>query len=145
MSIAGSAEDTPKSHRVRSVPLSEQAVVALDVLSRREHFPAPDDLVFCSEVGGHLLDDGVRDAFYRALEDAELGHLRTKDDPIVFHDLRHTFGTLAIRHGARRPGHDHALRAAARQRRQADRGVHVRGRAPIRAPNRRHAPVTERY
>src|SRR4051812_21448723 len=31
-------EDTPKSHRVRSVPLSDQAVVALDGLSRREHF-----------------------------------------------------------------------------------------------------------
>jgi integrase len=25
------------------------------------------------------------------------GHLRAKDDPIVYHDLRHTFGTLAVR------------------------------------------------
>jgi integrase len=91
------AEDTPKSHRVRSVPLSDQALVALDALSRREHFTGPDDLVFGSEVGGHLVDDVVRDAFYDALDAARLGHLRAKEDPIVFHDLRHTFGTLAIR------------------------------------------------
>jgi hypothetical protein len=31
-----------------------------------------------------------------ALEDAELGHLREEEEPIVFHDLRHTFGTLAV-------------------------------------------------
>jgi integrase len=91
------AEDTPKSHRVRSVPLSDQAMVVLDGLSRREHFTGGDDLVFPSEVGGHLLDDDVRDAFYASLEAADLGHLRAKADPIVFHDLRHTFGTLAIR------------------------------------------------
>ena len=91
------AEDTPKSHRVRSVPLSDQAIVALDALSRREHFTDPGDLVFCTVVGRHLLDDDVRDAFYDALDAAELGHLRAKADPIVFHDLRHTFGTLAIR------------------------------------------------
>ena len=90
-------EETPKSHRVRSVPLSDQALMALDGLSRREYFTGPGDLVFCSDVGGHLLDDVVRDAFYSALEQAELGRLRTKDKPIVFHDLRHTFGTLAIR------------------------------------------------
>jgi integrase len=43
------------------------------------------------------LDDGdVREAFYRALTAAGLGHLRELDEPIVFHDLRHTFGTLAV-------------------------------------------------
>jgi integrase len=90
-------EDTPKSHRVRSVPLSNQAAVALDGISRREHFTEPGDLVFPNVVGGHLLDDDVRDAFYDALDAAGLGALRAKDNPIVFHDLRHTFGTLAIR------------------------------------------------
>jgi integrase len=149
-------EDTPKSHRVRSVPLSDQALVALDALSRREHFTGPDDLVFASVVGGHLLDDDVRDAFYAALDAAGLGHLRGKDDPIVFHDLRHTFGTLR---DPRRPGdgrsaldgprgypdHDalRALRAAARQCREAH-GSFRRKRAPGRAPNRGHDPVTER-
>lgn len=88
-------EDTPKSHRRRSVPLSDQAVVALDALSRRDLFTEPGDLVFGSEVGDHADDDAVRDAFYDALDAAGLGHLRAEgaDDPIVFHDLRHTFGT----------------------------------------------------
>jgi integrase len=103
-------EDTPKSHHVRSVPLSDQAFVTLDALSRREHFTAANDLVFGSEVGRHLLDDDVRGAFYDALDAAGLGQLRyavpptkdnpkgvMRDDPIVFHDLRHTFGILAIR------------------------------------------------
>jgi integrase len=94
-----SEEDTPKSHRVRSVPLSDQAMVALDGLSRREHFTAEDDLVLANEVGEHLSDDIVRDAFYAALTAAGLGHLRTKDDPIVYHDLRHTFGTTCAAKG----------------------------------------------
>ena len=50
-------------------------------------------------VGGHLNDDVVRDGLYAALEAAELGHLRTKADPIVFHDLRHTFGTQCAARG----------------------------------------------
>jgi integrase len=40
--------------------------------------------------------DTVPKRFYAALDAAGLGPLRTKDDPIVFHDLRHTFGTLAV-------------------------------------------------
>jgi integrase len=36
-------EGTPKSHKVRSVPLIDQAARALDGLSRREHFTDPDD------------------------------------------------------------------------------------------------------
>jgi integrase len=94
-----SEEDTPKSHRARSVPLSDQAVVALDGLSRREHFTGPDDLVFGTVTGGHLSDDDVRDSFYVALDTAELGHLRAKTDPIVYHDLRHTFGTQCAAKG----------------------------------------------
>jgi integrase len=39
----------------------------------------------------------LRDAFYNALEAAGLGRLREQETPIVFHDLRHTFGTLAVR------------------------------------------------
>jgi integrase len=105
-------EDTPKSHRRRSVPLSDQAVVALDGLSRRQHFTGPDDLVFGDEVGGHLDDNTARDEFYARLERAGLGHLRwleppsddnpdgvKRDDAIVFHDLRHTFGTQCAAKG----------------------------------------------
>jgi integrase len=92
-------EDTPKSHRRRSVPLSDQAMVALDALSRREHFTGPDDLVFGNEVGDHGDGDAVRDGFYAALETAGLGEMRTTDEPIVFHDLRHTFGTQCAAKG----------------------------------------------
>lgn len=94
---AASAEKRPKSQLVRSVPLTDEAARAIEPLSKREHFTGPDDRVFPSPTGG-LIDGGkVRDAFYDALEAAELGHLRTKDEPMTFHDLRHTFGTLAVR------------------------------------------------
>jgi len=92
-------EDTPKAHRRRSVPLSDQAVMALDALSRREHFTDPDDLVFGDQVGEHADDDAIRDAFYDALDAAGLGRLREGDEPIVFHDLRHTMGTLCAAAG----------------------------------------------
>jgi integrase len=68
-------------------------------LSRREHFTGDDDLVFGSGVGTHLSDDPVRDAFYDALKVGGLGRLRTKADPIVFHDLRHTLGTTCAAKG----------------------------------------------
>jgi hypothetical protein len=37
----------------------------------------------------------MRRAFYRALDSAGLGRLREGPRPFRFHDLRHTFGTLA--------------------------------------------------
>ncbi len=90
-------EGKPKSGRVRSVPLVEQVARALDGLSRRERFVGPNDLVFCNEVGGFVDDSRLRIRLYCALADAGLGHLREKEDRFVFHDLRHTFGTLAVR------------------------------------------------
>jgi integrase len=60
----------------------------------------------------HLDDNLVRDEFYATLARAELGHRRyleppsrakpegvKRDDPIVFHDLRHTFGTQCAARG----------------------------------------------
>jgi integrase len=45
-----------------------------------------------------MLESGrVRAAFYRGLASAGLERLRQKDNPMTFHDLRHTFGTLAVR------------------------------------------------
>jgi integrase len=82
-------EDTPKSHKVRSVPLIDQAARALDDLSRREHFTGADDRVFCNEVGDVLGQDLLRRRFKKALERAGLESLR-------LHDLRHSFGTLAV-------------------------------------------------
>ena len=60
-------------------------------------FTASSDFVLCTELGKPLAADGIRRRFYETLDAAGLGHLRTKEDPVVFHDLRHTFGTLAVR------------------------------------------------
>jgi integrase len=95
-SFTHGAAGPPKSGKIRSVPLIDQAAKALDGLSRREHFTEPGDLVFSSVTGEHRDDGQIRDMFYLALEAAGLGDKRTKRDPIVFHDLRHTFGTLAV-------------------------------------------------
>ena len=86
----------PKSGRIRSVPLINQAARVLEGLSQRGEFTQPEDLVFCSPTGEHFHDDQLRDRFYAALIAAGLGDKRTGSDPIVFHDLRHTFGTLAV-------------------------------------------------
>ncbi len=82
-------EDTPKSGRVRSVPLIDQAARALDGLSRRDEFTGDEDRVFVDGAGGVLSQDALRPRYRRALERAGLKSLR-------FHDLRHTFGTLAV-------------------------------------------------
>jgi integrase len=95
-SFTGSSFGAPKSQRVRSVPISDPVARVLERLSRRPHDTQPDELVFSL---GHNLPfhhDTARKRFYAALDAAGLGRLRVKDDPIVFHDLRHTFGTLAV-------------------------------------------------
>jgi hypothetical protein len=75
-------------------------------------FTAPGDLVFCTELGEYVNDDRLRERFYAALAAAGLGDKRAGEDPMVFHDLRHTFGTRSahVRHArgrgmaaARRP------------------------------------------
>jgi integrase len=80
---------SPKGKRVRSVPLIDQAAVALDGLSRRERFVADDDLVFPNPAGAPFDASGLRRRFAVALSAAGLRHIR-------FHDLRHSFGTLAV-------------------------------------------------
>ena len=89
-------EKVPKSKVVRSVPLIDQAAAALDAVSRRGHLARPGDRIFPSPTGGPLDDGDIRDGFYAALAAAGLGRLRGREEPIVFHDLRHTFGTLAV-------------------------------------------------
>jgi integrase len=88
-SYVGRAEDAPKSGRVRSVPMIDQVATVLDQLSRREWFTGENDLVFCNDVGDHFDDSALRRRFYSARSAAGLKRIR-------FHDLRHTFGTLAV-------------------------------------------------
>jgi integrase len=87
---------TPKSGKVRSVPLIDLAAKVLDELSRRDNFTGPDDRVFVEEDGSHIDDWALRMRFYEALKQAGLGHKREENPPLRFHDLRHTFGTLGV-------------------------------------------------
>jgi len=88
---------TPKSGRVRTIPMMGDVAVALGELSGLSEFTSPGDLVFPSATGAHRRGDEIRRMFYAALENAGLGHMRDKPRPIRFHDLRHTFGTIAVR------------------------------------------------
>jgi integrase len=80
----------PKSGRVRSVPMVPQVAAALAGLWRREHFTADDDLVFGNQVGEVENDTIMRRRYFRALNDAGL-------PPVRFHDLRHMFGSTAVK------------------------------------------------
>ena len=90
------AEKAPKSGKSRSVPLSDPVARVLDALSKRERFTGPDDRVFCSLVGGVLDEGQIRDMFYPALVRAGIDRDRGTGKDLVFHDLRHTFGTMAV-------------------------------------------------
>jgi integrase len=93
----GGEEDSPKSGKGRSVPLMDDAARALDTLSRRQHFTGPDDRVFATETGEMLGDKHFRCALYDAMESAGIDRESfPARDGFTFHDLRHTFGTLAV-------------------------------------------------
>jgi integrase len=62
---------------------------ALARLSNRPLATGANDLVFPGELGGHLDGSALRRRFVDARQRAGLR-------PIRFHDLRHTFGSLAI-------------------------------------------------
>ncbi|HEX2070260.1 MAG TPA: tyrosine-type recombinase/integrase [Thermoleophilaceae bacterium] len=94
---AGSKVKAPKSRRGRSVPLIDDAIAVLDRVARAGYPTGRDDLVFPTRRAGHIDSGAVREAFYRGLVAAGLGYMREKDNPITFHDLRHTFGTIAVR------------------------------------------------
>ncbi len=83
-------EGTPKSGKDRAVPLMADVAEALARLAQRELFTSEVDLVFCNDVGEHRSPSGVSQRSRAALKQARLRPLR-------FHDLRHTFGTHAIR------------------------------------------------
>lgn len=82
-------EAVPKPGKVRAVPMIDQVLRELDALSRRERFTADSDLVFASPSGSHLDDSALRRRFHATLEHAQF-------KPLRFHDLRHSFGTLAV-------------------------------------------------
>ena len=88
-SYAGGQLTTPKSGKVRAVPMAPDVASALAQLSRREDWLGDDDLVFVGEAGGYVDGSALRRRYKAALGRAGLRPLR-------FHDLRHTFGTRMI-------------------------------------------------
>jgi integrase len=89
-SYSHKALDTPKSRKGRVVPLVDQVAVALQRLGQQTPGDRMDDLVFPGIRGEYLDDSALRRRFKGARDRAGLRPLR-------FHDLRHTFGTHAIR------------------------------------------------
>jgi integrase len=88
-SFANGKLTTPKSGHGRVVPMVPEVAAALARLAQRGWSTA-DELVFPGEVGMYLDGSALRRRFVAACASAGLR-------PIRFHDLRHTFGTLAVR------------------------------------------------
>lgn len=88
-SYAGGKLTTPKSGKVRSVPMAPDVAKALARLGERERWTGDDDLVFVGETGGYLDGSALRRRYTEALKRAGL-------QPLRFHDLRHVFGTRMI-------------------------------------------------
>lgn len=92
-SLSGDTElRSTKSRRAREVPLPDQAAAALDRLSRRDEFTGADDYVFANRLGRRLDPSALRRRFERARDSANL-------EPLRFHDLRHTYGSLLVAGG----------------------------------------------
>lgn len=87
-SFSGGQATSPKSGKVRSVPMATDVASALARLGQRERFVDEDDLVFPG-VAGEWLDASALSRRYKAA----LGRAGLR--PLRFHDLRHTFGTRA--------------------------------------------------
>lgn len=79
----------PKSRRSRTVPMIEQAAEPLGRLKDRGHLTRPKDPVFLGEDGATVDGSALRRRYLKDRNAAGLRELR-------FHDLRHTFGSLAI-------------------------------------------------
>jgi len=81
---------TPKSGKVRAVPMAPDVASALARLGQRDRFTGEDDFVFAGESGLPIDGEALSKRYENALKRAGLRPLR-------FHDLRHTFGTRMIR------------------------------------------------
>jgi len=88
--ISDGQVSTTKSRRIRIVPLTIAACRHLERVARRSHFLDREDFVFCGKDGEILDGSALSKRFRRAQREAGLRIRR-------FHDLRHTFGSIAVR------------------------------------------------
>jgi integrase len=79
----------PKSRKSRTVPMVDKVAHTLNELKQRGHHTVRGDHVFVSRDGTPLDGSALRRRYIATLDAAGLRRLR-------FHDLRHTFGSLAI-------------------------------------------------
>jgi integrase len=80
---------TPKSGKVRSVPMVPEVAQALARLGQREHFTGDEDPVFAGQAGGHMDASALRRRYAAAVRRAGLR-------PLPLHSLRHYFGSMAV-------------------------------------------------
>lgn len=80
---------TPKSGKVRTVPMVPEVAQRLARLGQRDRFTGPRDPVFAGQAGGHLDASALRRRYAAALRRAGLR-------PLPFHSLRHYFGSMAV-------------------------------------------------
>ena len=95
-SISRGIDGTPKSQTSkREVPMGDRVARALEHHHQASHYRADHDRVFSHPHTGRPYDPSkTRDRFYHAMRAAGLEHMIGRDGGgIVFHSLRHTFGT----------------------------------------------------
>lgn len=80
---------TPKSGKVRTVPMVDDVAQRFARLGQRERFVADEDPVFAGGGGGHLDASALRRRYATAAKRAGLRAL-------PFHSLRHYFGSMAV-------------------------------------------------
>jgi len=80
---------TPKSGKMRTVPMVGEVAEALARLGQREYFTGDQDPVFAGALGGHLDASALRRRYTEAAKRAGLR-------PLPFHSLRHYFGSMAV-------------------------------------------------
>jgi integrase len=80
---------TPKSGKIRTVPMVPDVAAALARVGQREHFVDDQDPVFVGPGGGHLDASALRRRYVAAVKRAGLR-------PLPFHSLRHYFGSMAV-------------------------------------------------
>jgi integrase len=81
-----------KGRRFREVPIPDQAFASLERLRHRIDFTGPDDYVFINRLGRRVDPSALRRRFQRARNTTSL-------EPLRFHDLRHTYGSLLVAGG----------------------------------------------
>jgi len=121
---------TPKSGKVRSVPMVPELAQALALLRQREFFTDQQHPVFAGAGGGHLDASALRPRYAKAVQRAGLR-------PLPFHSLRHYFGSMAMNRASlvqvqARMGHSHIQTTAATCTPRARRTMRRCWRAPLR-------------